>query len=67
MFLYDCQTQTADQLSIQTDAGSISFGNPTIKEVQISGRHALVMTLFVVLDGSPAGEDGSLVCYRILP
>jgi len=67
VFLYDYQTQTADQLSIQTNAGSISFGNPTIEEVQIGGRDALVMTLFLFLDGSAAGEDGSLVYYSILP
>jgi hypothetical protein len=66
VFLYDYQTQTADQLRIQTDAGSISFGNPTIEEVQIGGRDALVMTLFVFLDGSAGREDGSLVYYCIL-
>jgi len=67
VFLYDYQTQTADLLNIRTDAGSISFGNPTIEQVQIGGRQALVMTLFVFLDGSAAGEDGSLVYYSILP
>ena len=67
VFLYDYQTQTTDLLNIPTDAGSISFGNPTIEQVQIGGRQALVMTLFVFLDGSAAGEDGSLVYYSILP
>ena len=67
VFLYDYQTHTADQLNIQTDAGSISFGNPTIEQVQIGARQALVMTLFVFLDGSRADENGSLVYYRGLP
>jgi len=67
VFLYDYQTHTADQLNIQTDAGSISFGNPTIEQVQIGERQALVMTLFVFLDGSRADENGSLVYYRGLP
>jgi len=67
VFLYDYQTHTADQLNIQTDAGSISFGNPTIEQVQIGQRQALVMTLFVFLDGSRADENGSLVYYRTLP
>jgi len=67
VFLYDYQTQTADLLNIRTDAGSISFGNPTIEHVQIGGRQALVMTLFVFLDGSLANENGSLVYYRTLP
>lgn len=67
IFLYDYQTRTADQLNIQTDARSISFGNPTIEEVEIGGRRALIVTLFIFLDGSAAGEDGSLVYYSILP
>jgi hypothetical protein len=45
VFLYDYQTQTADQLDIRIGVGSISFGNPTIEEVQVGGRPALVMTL----------------------
>jgi len=67
VFLYDYQTQTADLLNIRTDAGSISFGNPTIEQVEIGGHRALVMTLFVFLDGSVANENGSLVYYRTLP
>ncbi len=67
VFLYDYQTQTADQLDIRTDAGSTSFGNPTIEEVQIGGRQALVMTLFVFLDGSRGDENGSLIYYRAYP
>jgi len=67
VFLYDYQTQTTDLLNIPTDAGSISFGNPTIEQVEIGGHRALVMTLFVFLDGSVANENGSLVYYRTLP
>ena len=67
VFLYDYQTQTADQLDIRTDAGSIAFGNPTIEEVQIGGRQALVMTLFLFLDGARGNETGPLIYYRALP
>jgi hypothetical protein len=67
IFLYDYQTGTADLLDVRTDAGSISFGNPTIEQIQIGGLPALVMTLYVFLDGARAGEPGSLVYYRTYP
>ena len=37
------------------------------KTLGLPNPKALVMTLFVFLDGWAAGEDGSLVYYRILP
>lgn len=67
IFLYDYQTGTADRLDVRTDAGSISFGNPTIEQVQIGGLPALVMTLYIFLDGARGGELGSLVYYRGYP
>lgn len=67
VFLYDYQTGIADQLNIETDAGSISFGNPTIEQVHIGGRSALVMTLYLFLDGARGGETGALVYYRPYP
>lgn len=67
IFLYDHQTGTAEQLNIQTDARSISFGNPTVDQVEIGGRSALVMTLYVFLDGARGGEVGALVYYRVIP
>ena len=67
IFLYDYQTGTADSLNIQTDAGSISFGNPTIEQVQISGQATLVTTLYLFLDGARGGETASLVYYRPYP
>jgi len=67
IFLYDYQTGTADLLKIQTDAGSISFGNPTIEQVHVGGLPALVMTLYLFLDGARGGELGSLVYYRTYP
>ena len=65
---FDAHLATStDLLNIRTGAGSISFGNPTIEQVEIGGHRALVMTLFVFLDGSVANENGSLVYYRTLP
>jgi len=67
IFLYDYQTRTADQLQILTDGGSISFGNPTVEQIELGGQSALVMSLYLFLDGARAGETGSLVYYRTLP
>lgn len=67
IFLYDYQTRTADELHILTDGGSISFGNPTIEQIELGGQPALVMSLYLFLDGARSGETGSLVYYRIYP
>jgi hypothetical protein len=67
IFLYDYQTGTADQLHILTDGGSLSFGNPTVEQIQLGGQPALAMTLYLFLDGARGGETGSLVYYRIYP
>jgi Big-like domain-containing protein len=67
VFLYDYETGTADLLNIQTDGGSISFGNPTIEQVQMAGLPALVITLYLFLDGARSGETGSLVYYLPYP
>jgi len=67
IFLYDYQTRTADQLNILTDGGSISFGNPTVEQIELGGQPALVMSLYLFLDGARGGETGSLVYYRTYP
>src|SRR5438105_6034336 len=67
IFLYDYQTRTADKLDIRTDGGSISFGNPTVEQIDWGGQSALVMTLYLFLDGARGGETGSLVYYRTYP
>ena len=67
IFLYDYQTRTADKLDILTDGGSISFGNPTVEQIELGGQPALVMSLYLFLDGARGGETGSLVYYRTYP
>ncbi|HJQ13025.1 MAG TPA: hypothetical protein VJ840_18480 [Gemmatimonadaceae bacterium] len=67
IFLYDYQTGSADRLNIVTDEGSTSFGNPTIEQIQLGGHPALVMSLFVFLDGGRGKEPGSLIYYRTYP
>ena len=65
-FLYDEETGVAEQLQIHTHAGSVAFGNPTIEAVDIDGRAALVVGLFLFGEGATSTEDGELVFYRFL-
>jgi hypothetical protein len=65
VFLYDYQAGTAELLNIQTDAGSTAFGNPTIEQVHVGARSAIVITLFLFSEGARGGEDGPLIYYRI--
>lgn len=63
-FLYDHQTGKADLLSIQTNAGSTAFANPTIEYVEIGAQKAILVTLFLPHEGAGGGEAGELIYYR---
>jgi hypothetical protein len=53
------------KLSIRTNLGSSSFGNPTATVVtDPSGFRAVVMTLFLFSEGAAPGEGGELIYYR---
>jgi len=66
VFLVD-ETGEAEQLDVHTHAGSLAFTNPTLELVEIGGRRAILVTLFVPIYEGPAGsEAGELVYYRIL-
>jgi hypothetical protein len=62
VFLYEHASGTAWPLLIRTDRGSRAFGNPTFEIVQLDGRRALVVTLFVF--DNFFGEGGPLLYYR---
>jgi hypothetical protein len=63
-FVYDYQTGNADRTTIQTDAGSTAFANPTITALRApNGQPALVITLFIPSEGAGAGESGELIYY----
>ena len=64
IFLQDGETGKAEQLNIQSHGGTVSFGNPTIELVEISGRRAIVVTLFVPQEGARSGEAGELIYYK---
>jgi hypothetical protein len=66
IFLYDPETQAVEELHIQTHAGSVSIANPTIDQIEINGRAAILVTLGIFTEGSRAGEDGGLIYYRYL-
>jgi hypothetical protein len=64
VFLYDDQAGDAQQLDFKTDAGSIAFGNPTIAAIEIGGRTAILVTLFLPMEGAGGAEAGELIYYR---
>jgi hypothetical protein len=66
LFLYDPESETALPLDIRTDAGSVSFGNPSLEMVDIGGRPSLLVSLYVFSEGSRGGEAGALIYYREL-
>ncbi len=66
-FLYDDETRSAELLRFQTHAGSTSLGNPTISFIEIGGRKAVLVTLYVFTEGSHGEEGGQLLLYRTLP
>jgi hypothetical protein len=43
---------------------SVAFTNPTMELVEIDGRDALLVTLFVPQEGASGLEAGQLLYYR---
>lgn len=66
IFLLDDATGEAEPLSVHTDAGSLAFTNPTIELIEIGGRDAILVTLFVPQEGAAGAEVGELIYYRLL-
>ncbi|MEW5991819.1 MAG: hypothetical protein AB1736_10820 [Chloroflexota bacterium] len=64
IFLVDDLTGTAERLDIQTAAGKVSMTNATIELVEIDGREALAMGVFV--HQGIDEESGELIYYRFL-
>jgi len=65
-YLYDPETDAAEQLDIRTHARSVSMGNPSLTLIEVNGREALLVTLYIYSEGSHADEDGGLIYYRYL-
>ncbi len=66
VYLVDETAGFAERLDLRTDGASTAFTNPTLAEIEVSGRPALVVTLFVPQEGAHGGEVGELIYYRIL-
>ncbi len=64
VFLYDEVTGHAQPIPFLTDSGSVAFGNPTITAIEIDGRRAILVTLFLPQEGARGGEAGELIYYR---
>ncbi len=66
VYLHDDTAGFADLLDIRTDAGSTAFTNPAVTQLEIGGRPAIVVALFVPMEGAHGGEAGALIYYRLL-
>ena len=65
-FVFDPQTNTADQVPVVTDGGSQAFANPTMTLTSWKNQSILIVTLFVPSEESAAGEAGELIYYHKL-
>ena len=66
-YLFDWSVLRASALSIRTHRGSTAFANPTATLLTApSGRQALLVTLFIPVQGAGTNEAGELVYYREL-
>jgi hypothetical protein len=62
VYLYDRSAGTAERLDVVTHGGSTAFANPTATMLRDpGGRAALIVTLFVPMEGAAPGEAGSLL------
>lgn len=47
-------------------AGSVALSNPTIEQIEIDGSEAILVTLYVLIEGARGEEDGPLIFYWTL-
>ncbi len=64
IFVFDPQTNNADQVPIVTDGGSQAFTNPTMTLTTLNGERILLVTLLILSEKSAPGEAGELIYYR---
>jgi hypothetical protein len=62
VYLHDRAAGTAERLEVTTHRGSTAFANPTATRLRDpTGRDALMVTLFLPMEGAAPGEAGSLL------
>jgi len=66
VYLADNEAGLAERLDMRTDAGSTAFTNPTVAQIEFGGRPAIVVSMFVPMEGARGNEVGGLIYYRIL-
>jgi hypothetical protein len=67
IFLYDRMKRRAQELQVKTHGSSASFANPTLTYLRSPRGHpALLVTLFLPVQGAARAETGELVYYREL-
>jgi len=62
-FIYDPVTKNAELLNMHTDGNSTAFSNPTITRVNINGRSAIFVSMFIFAGHDPLGP---LIYYRLI-
>jgi hypothetical protein len=64
VYLVDRSAMTAQRLEVVTHGGSMAFANPTATSLRDPlGRDAVMVTLYLHVEGAAAGEAGSLLYY----
>jgi hypothetical protein len=64
VYLVERSAMTAQRLKVITHGGSTAFANPTATCLRDpSGRDAVMVTLFLHVEGAASGEAGSLLYY----
>ena len=66
IYLYDAEVGASRKLNMHTHAGSSAFTNPTISQVTLDGRAALVMSMFIGNEGGMPAERGGVIYYRFI-
>ena len=62
VYLHDRAAATTERLEVVTHGGSTAFANPTATRLRDpAGRDAIMVTLFVPMEGAARGEAGSLL------
>jgi hypothetical protein len=64
VYLVDRAAMVAQRLEVVTHRGSTAFANPTATRLRDpAGRDAVMVTLFLPVEGAATGEAGSLLYY----
>jgi hypothetical protein len=67
-YLFDRTSNSLTSLTLDTDGGSTSFGNPTYTDLVLpGGTRGFMATQFIFSEGAAPGEAGPLFYYRSYP